>query len=50
MGLKFKQDDLLIRTLEDFAVLPDEKKQEKVKEQDLERFLNPKPKKKDDKN
>ncbi|HLQ39644.1 MAG TPA: SPJ_0845 family protein [Tetragenococcus sp.] len=49
MGLKFKQDDLLKQRLEEFAILPDEKKSEKKKEDDLERFLNPKAKKKNNK-
>jgi hypothetical protein len=45
MSLKFERDDSLDKKLEEFAILPE---LEKKKEQpDIERFLNPKKKKKD---
>jgi hypothetical protein len=47
MGLKFQREDSLDKMLEDFAILPDEKKKEE--KPDIERFLNPTPKKKEDK-
>ncbi len=45
MGLKFKQDNILDQKFDEFAFLPDENKDKKVEEQDLERFLHPEPKK-----
>ena len=47
MGLKFQREDSLDKMLEDFAILPDEKKKEE--KPDIERFLNPTPKKKEEK-
>lgn len=44
MSLKFQRDDSLDKKFEEFAFFPDEKKEEKP---DIERFLNPTPKKKE---
>ncbi|MHC5267719.1 SPJ_0845 family protein [Enterococcus sp. LJL98] len=45
MGLKFQREDSLDKMFEAFAVLPEEKeKREDKRQQDIERFLNPKPK------
>lgn len=44
MSLKFQRDDSLDKKFEEFAFFPDEKKEEK--KPDIERFLNPTPKKK----
>ncbi|GMA71569.1 hypothetical protein GCM10025885_06180 [Tetragenococcus osmophilus] len=49
MGLKFKQDNILDQKFDAFAFLPDENKDKKVEEQDLERFLHPETKKEEDK-
>lgn len=47
MGLKFERDDSLDRMFEAFAIDPDEKKEKEAKTaKDIERFLNPQPKKK----
>ncbi|WP_207940754.1 hypothetical protein DOK78_001712 [Enterococcus sp. DIV2402] len=45
MSLKFQRDDSLDKKFEEFAFFPDEKKEEK--KPDIERFLNPTPKKKE---
>lgn len=49
MGLKVQRDDFLEKILEEFVILPTDEKEKKNKEEDLERFLNPKPKKEKDK-
>lgn len=46
MGLKVERDDFLEKKLEEFVILPPESKEKKTDEQDLDRFLHPKPKKK----
>lgn len=44
MGLKFQRDDSLDRKFDEFALLPDEKAKEE-KKVDIQRFLEPEPKK-----
>lgn len=50
MGLKFQREDSLDKMFEEFAILPkvsDEEAEKKAK--DIERFLNPQPKEKNQK-
>ncbi len=45
MGLKFQRDDSLDKKFEEFAIFPEDEKEQTA---DIERFLNPEPKKADD--
>ncbi|MCD5003206.1 hypothetical protein IV487_12100 [Enterococcus saccharolyticus] len=49
MGVKFQRDDSLDKKFEEFATFPDLEieEKEKAKQADIERFLNPTPKKKE---
>lgn len=49
MGLKFKRDDSLDKRFEEFAFFPEDKDEKAEKHaQDIERFLNPKEKPKEE--
>jgi hypothetical protein len=43
MGLKFKREDSLDKMFDDFAFLPDNDKDNKKQEKDIERFLKNEP-------